>query len=190
MSRSNPLFSMSLHFITGNSGKFKEVQALIPAVEQIDLALEEIQELDSHKVIAHKLAQALQQQAGPLMVEDTSLVIDNWQGLPGPFIKWFLQALGPEGIWQLAQAAQATDATAKTSIGYANADGQITFFDGEVKGQLVAPRGNRGFGWDSLFQPVGSTKTFAEMTLEEKNQFSMRQQAVRKLAAFLQSASE
>lgn len=176
-----------LKFITGNPGKFKEIQSLIPDIEQLDLNLDEIQALDPQQVIAHKLQQALSQQAGPFLVEDTSLVLDRWQGLPGPLIKWFLKALGNDGFWQLAQAQPDTTATATTCLGYADAEGKLSFFEGTIKGKLVAPRGDRGFGWDSLFQPAGSDRTFAEMSLEEKHQFSMRKLAVVKLQAFLSS---
>lgn len=178
---------MPLSVVTGNQNKFQEIQSLISEVQQIDLELDEIQELDSHKVIAHKLQQALIQHAGPLIVEDTSLIIDSWNGLPGPLIKWFLKSLGVAGVWQLAQAANQTAATAKTCVGYADEAGTISFFEGEIKGQLVKPRGDRGFGWDMIFQPKGSTKTFAEMSLEEKNQFSMRKIAIQKLKDFLLS---
>lgn len=178
---------MSLFFITGNQSKYEEIRSLIPDVEQVDLKLEEIQELDPKQVIAHKLQQALTQHPGPLMVEDTSLVVDGWHGLPGPLIKWFLQALTLPGLWQLAHQSGQTMATARTCLGYADAAGQLSFFEGEVKGQLVEPRGERGFGWDALFQPAGFAKTFAEMTLVEKNQVSMRQIAARKLKTFLAS---
>ncbi|HEX7017880.1 MAG TPA: non-canonical purine NTP pyrophosphatase [Patescibacteria group bacterium] len=176
---------MPLTFITGNQGKFEEVKSLIPDVQQIDLELDEIQELDPQQVIAHKLTQALAHQPGPLIVEDTSLVVDDWNGLPGPLIKWFLKSVGNQGLWQMASGSGHTAATAKTCIGYADAQGNITFFEGEVKGRLAEPRGDRGFGWDNLFQPDGSDKTFAEMSLEEKNQFSMRQIAVLQLKTFL-----
>ncbi|MEK6845444.1 MAG: non-canonical purine NTP pyrophosphatase [Nanoarchaeota archaeon] len=51
---------------------------------------------------------------------------------------------------------------------------------------MVAPRGKTNFGWDPLFQPHGHTKTFAEMSAEEKNKFSMRRKALEKLKEFLE----
>lgn len=121
------------------------------------------------------------------MVEDTSLVVESLNGLPGPLITWFLKALGVEGLWKLVEPLAVKTAIAKTCIGYIDTQAVIHFFEGEVHGQLVEPRGEHGFGWDTLFQPDGSTQTFGEMTMEEKHQFSMRNLAVQELKAFLDS---
>lgn len=61
------------------------------------------------------------------------------------------------------------------------------YFEGTVEGSILKERhGEAGFGYDPIFQPKGHTKSFAEMTLEEKNKISHRGIAVRKLVAFLQ----
>ena len=61
---------------------------------------------------------------------------------------------------------------------------------GETRGEvLVQPRGAQKFGWDAWFQPTGSTKTFAEMTPDEKDAVSHRGKAYRKLADYLRGAS-
>jgi XTP/dITP diphosphohydrolase len=60
------------------------------------------------------------------------------------------------------------------------------FFEGICEGAIVSEkRGNSGFGYDPVFVPSGSKKTFAEMTIEEKNQYSHRKKAMDKLVAFL-----
>lgn len=65
-------------------------------------------------------------------------------------------------------------------------EGQEKIFDGICKGSIIAARrGSAGFGYDSIFIPDGSSKTFAEMTMEEKNYFSHRKRAIEKLTAFL-----
>ena len=58
-------------------------------------------------------------------------------------------------------------------------------YTGEVEGTIVPPRGDKNFGWDSIFQPLGSKKTFGEMTLKEKNQYSHRAEALKKLKHYL-----
>lgn len=66
--------------------------------------------------------------------------------------------------------------------------GSEHFFEGICNGQIIeAPRGDRGFGYDPVFVPEGSTKTFGEMTIEEKNEFNHRRKAADKLIHFLQS---
>lgn len=61
-------------------------------------------------------------------------------------------------------------------------------FEGICKGKIIEEqKGNEGFGYDPVFIPDGSTKTFAEMSMDEKNMFSHRKKATDKLIAFLQS---
>ncbi|HUK84847.1 MAG TPA: non-canonical purine NTP pyrophosphatase, partial [Candidatus Acidoferrum sp.] len=62
-------------------------------------------------------------------------------------------------------------------------------FKGESKGEITinecSPQGKPPFGFDPIFQPNGSEKSFAEMTIEEKNGFSHRAMAIRKFAKWL-----
>lgn len=168
---------MTLWFVTGNTGEVREVQALIPDVQRLDLDLPELQELDPHQVITAKLVEARKHHTGALLVEDTSLMLDGMGGLPGPFIKWFITAVGLEGVYALSKTFGAR-ATARTLLGYSDETNTMHFFEGSLSGMVVSPRGTSGFGWDAIFQPDGQEKTFAEMTAEEKNRFSMRRMAV------------
>jgi len=60
------------------------------------------------------------------------------------------------------------------------------YFEGICKGHIAYQmHGEKGFGYDPIFIPTGSTKSFAEMTMEEKNNFSHRQKAVTQLFSFL-----
>nr|WP_052568939.1 non-canonical purine NTP pyrophosphatase [Ktedonobacter racemifer] len=93
-------------FITGNKEKLREVRALIPAIQGIDMELPEIQEIDAHKIILAKLMEAKKHQSGSFIVEDTSLSLDAMNGLPGPLVKWFVKAIGIKGIYALAENLQ------------------------------------------------------------------------------------
>ena len=174
-----------LYFITGNAGKFLEINQIIPELEHLKLDLDEIQSLDPREVIEHKLAQAASQHDGEFIVEDTSLQLTCLQGLPGTFVKWFEQTIGIDGLAALAMKHEDRSAIAHVTIGYRNAAGEIHYFTGELEGDIVPPRGANKFGWNTIFQPVGERRTFAEMTIEEKNHISMRAIAARKLAAHL-----
>ncbi|MCK4649667.1 non-canonical purine NTP pyrophosphatase [Candidatus Pacearchaeota archaeon] len=175
---------VNLYFITGNRNKFVEAKSVIANVEQIDLDLPEIQEIDAHKIIEEKLKKAVENNSGEFFCEDTSLYINCLNGLPGPLIKWFLEALGVDGIYNLIEKYPDKSAVAKTIIGYINGN-NIAFFEGEVRGSIVSPRGESDFGWDKIFQPEDSEKTFGEMDLEEKNNFSMRKKALIRLKNYL-----
>ncbi len=67
-------------------------------------------------------------------------------------------------------------------------DGKEQFFEGEIKGQItLQPIGNGGFGYDPVFIPNGYDRTFAQMSLEEKNVISHRAIATQKLIQYLVS---
>jgi XTP/dITP diphosphohydrolase len=67
-------------------------------------------------------------------------------------------------------------------------DGKETKFEGICEGQIITEkRGQQGFGYDPVFIPAGSARTFAEMDMHEKNQYSHRKKATEKLVAFLNS---
>ncbi len=178
---------MELYFITGNEHKLEEFNSILSPeikVYQKDIELPEIQSIDSKEVIKFKLIEASKYQQGELLVEDTSLSLEalNWK-LPGPLIKWFVKALDRKGIFELANKAGLFGAEAKTMIGYSNGK-EILFFEGTIKGKIVKPKGESGFGWDPIFIPEGKTKTFAEMHSKEKNEISHRKRALEKFKEY------
>ncbi|MEH0157777.1 non-canonical purine NTP diphosphatase [Limibacter armeniacum] len=67
-------------------------------------------------------------------------------------------------------------------------DGTYHQFEGIAKGEIIEERtGDQGFGYDPIFKPNGYEKTFAQISLEEKNSISHRGKAVKKLVEFLSS---
>ncbi len=67
-------------------------------------------------------------------------------------------------------------------------EGENHFFKGKCEGTIIAtPTGNSGFGYDPIFMPLGSSKAFAEMTLDEKNTFSHRKHAIERMILFIVS---
>lgn len=177
---------MNLYFVTGNKRKVDEAREIFPEIEQFDIELDEIQDIDGAKVVEHKLRQARKNKNGALIVEDTSLYFDALNGLPGPLIKWFLKTVGNEGLYEIVSKLENTKAHAETIIGLITDNGSIHFFEGSLDGMIVSPRGMKGFGWDSIFQPDGHEKTFAEMLQDEKTGISMRRIAFNKLRDFIQ----
>lgn len=176
---------MKLYFITGNKNKFREIKALLPEVEQLDIDLPEIQTTDAREIIEAKLLEALKHKKGEFIIEDTSLYFDCLNGLPGPLIKWFMKALGNAGLYDITKKYGNPRAEAKTIIGYAKNQDELYFFEGAIKGKIIPPSGETKFGWDPIFQPDGFEKSFAEISEDEKNSISMRRQAVNKLKTFL-----
>lgn len=177
---------MKLYFITGNKNKLEEIRNIFSdlsdiEIENLNIDLPEIQELDSKKVILEKIDVAKKEGLKNIFVEDTSLCFDYLNGFPGPLIKWLYTTAGPQKISEMLKPNN--KATAIVSIGYY--DGKDThFFEGRIDGTIVTPRGDDRFAWDLIFMPNGYDKTFAEMTIEEKNKISMRQKAVLKFKEY------
>ncbi len=165
--------------ITGNPGKAREFAALL-GIEVAAAAAEltEVQALDVAQVAARKAADAFAQFGVPVLVDDTGLSIQAWNGLPGALVAWFLDTVGPQGILAMAAGLADRRATVTTALGYADAAG-VRIFQGAVSGSLAAePRGSNGFGYDAIFVPGSGNRTFAEMASQEKNQVSHRRLAV------------
>ncbi|MDD3032754.1 MAG: RdgB/HAM1 family non-canonical purine NTP pyrophosphatase [Candidatus Pacebacteria bacterium] len=166
--------------ITGNKNKVKEFEEILGfKIKSLSLDLEEIQEVDIEKVSEYKARKAYEKTKEPIIVEDIGLFFDELNGLPGALIKWFEKRLSYEEICNLIKKNR--KATAKICITYFNGK-KIKQFIGEIKGTISdKPRGENGFGWDCIFIPKGSEKTFAEMKKEEKNNISMRKIALEKM---------
>lgn len=174
-----------LYFLTGNENKLKEVKELIPEIDGLNIDVIEIQSINAEEIIKNKLIEARKQHNGIFIVEDTSLYLECLNGLPGPLIKWFLKTIGNEGLVKLAKFYHNNKAVAKCIVGFSDED-KIEFFEGSINGKIVDQKGENGFGWDKIFQPDGYEKTFAEMTIEEKNEISHRRIAFEKLKNYLQ----
>lgn len=165
--------------ITGNKGKAREYATLLGVdVDAVKVDLIEIQSLDVVEVVRYKTQDAYAKLGVPVLVDDTGLSLPAWNGLPGALVTWFLQSVGAQGILNMAVDVTDRSATVTTALGYADSTG-VQVFTGTLHGTLTAePRGDGGFGYDSIFVPSGSELTFAEMSSGQKNAISHRKLAV------------
>lgn len=178
---------MSLYFITGNEKKFTEAKAILPNICQLKIDLPEIQDIDAKKIIKEKIKEAFHHQTGEFIVEDTSLYFECLNGLPGPLIKWFIEKIGNDGLFNIVKKLGNNKAEARTIIAYAKRKNEVYYFQGLVKGIIVKPRIKSKFSWDPIFKPNNLTKTFAELSKQEKNKISMRRIAFDKLKKFIKT---
>jgi XTP/dITP diphosphohydrolase len=124
--------------------------------------------------------------------EDTGLEVDALGGDPGVHsARYAGEPISPENnIRKLLRAlADSTNRRARfiTVICLILEDGKY-FFEGRCEGQILrSPAGTEGFGYDPVFLPDGSFKSFAEMTAEEKNKFSHRRKAADLLITYLKT---
>lgn len=166
--------------ITGNTSKAEEYAILLLGVDidAVKVDLIEIQSLDVVEVVRHKTQDAYAKLRIPVLVDDTGLSLNAWNGLPGALVTWFLQSVGAQGILNMAVDVIDRSATVTTALGYADSAG-VQVFTGTLHGTLATkPRGDNGFGYDSIFVPSNSELTFAEMSGDGKNAMSHRKLAV------------
>lgn len=178
-------------FITGNKNKLDLLELYLgEPVDHHKIELDEIQSLDPKVVAEHKVRQAYALLQKPVLVDDVSLTLEALGRLPGTQIKWFLEELGPAGLARLASRLDSQRATA--SMIFALFDGHtVRYFGHSVSGRIAPePRtidSGLAFGWNEIFIPEGSDKTYAEMTADELRKFSHRAPAVEKLRSYLDS---
>lgn len=145
----------------------------------------EPQEDELERVVAQKLAQ-LPAGGGPALVEDSGLFVRSLGGFPGVYSNYAFRTVGLNGLLRLVEG-RPRQATFAAVIGWRAADGTTRLFRGEAEGHL-SPRalGHGGFGFDPIFVPRGSRKTFAELSPEEKNRTSHRGRALDALVRALE----
>ena len=116
---------------------------------------------DPIEIVTDKVKRAYQATGEPVIVEDVSAGLVDLQGLPGPFIKFFIKRLGQDALYQLAGKKDGAKAVVSCVVAYYDGKDLITAA-GEVPGTVVAPRGE-SFGFDVTFVPDGQTQTYGEM---------------------------
>ncbi|KAL8873424.1 MAG: hypothetical protein Q9174_001099 [Haloplaca sp. 1 TL-2023] len=176
-----------LHFITGNPNKLSEVRAILGDIVPLQTRSLDLVEIQGtiEEITKDKCRRAADTVQGPVLVEDTCLCFNALGGLPGPYIKWFLQTLGHQGLNNLLAAYEDKSAQAVCTFAYSEGPGQeARMFEGRITGIIVPARGSLNFGWDPIFEYMG--ETFAEMDKAKKNRVSHRFIALSKLKDWLQ----
>lgn len=183
----------TLYFITSNKGKVREatekLRTLGFSVVQKDLGYPEIQ-ADSLEEVAQQGIEHLQAKFHQtFMLEDAGLFIDALQGFPGVYSKYVFFTIGLPGILRLLDRMENRTAVFRSVYAYSEPGKKPVIVVGECTGMIsTEPRGQHGFGYDPLFIPKGVEKTFGEMTIDEKNQFSHRAKALEKLITELKDS--
>lgn len=189
---------LSITFVTGNAKKLEEVKLFFakssPGGDASELPFTlinqkiDLPELQGEpiEISREKCRLAAEHACGPVITEDTSLCFEALNGLPGPYIKWFLEKTGHDGLNNLLAAYEDKSAYAQTVFAFTAGPGEeVHVFDGRRAGKIVPARGALDFGWDPVFQPDCSEKTYAEMDKQEKNAISHRTASLQKLHTWL-----
>ena len=187
---------IELYLATQNKHKMEELSALLGSHFLIK-SISELGVLDDIPETGTTLAENSMQKAQFIadrfgvicLSDDSGLEVDCLGGLPGVYSARF--AGEPKNDLAnsnklLVDMSQYTDRSARfVTVLTFHQNGQFRQFEGEIRGEIVfSPRGSHGFGYDPLFQPENESRTFAEMTLSEKNAIAHRARALRKFQMF------
>jgi XTP/dITP diphosphohydrolase len=188
---------MKLIFATNNQHKVEEIRAVIGnkfellTLQEAGIGIDIPEPHDTLEANASEKSQTIYRMTGTsCFSEDTGLEVAALNGEPG--VKSARYAGDDRSFDQnidklLINLADKDDRSARfRTVVSVIIDGKETLFEGICEGTVIKERrGGKGFGYDPVFIPAGADKTFAEMTLEEKNLFSHRKKATEKLVAFL-----
>lgn len=120
------------------------------------------------------------------------MFVDALNGFPGPYAAYAYKTVGNQGLLRLMKNVKARSAHFESAVAYFSAESlSPACFHGEVIGEIADEerkgRDRSGFGFDPIFKPLNSSKTFAEMTIAEKNEHSHRARVFRKFAEWYKS---
>ncbi|MCS7104707.1 MAG: XTP/dITP diphosphatase [Thermofilaceae archaeon] len=178
-----------VYLVTKNAGKVREVEAVLNkygfSVSPIEARKEELQSDLLEHVAKYAAEQLIGKIPEPFIVEDSGLFINILNGFPGPYSAYVYKTIGTWGILKLMEGA--VDRGAKFVCAVALClNGRVHVFRGEVEGEIsIRARGDAGFGFDPIFVPFGYSKTFAEMSIEEKCMISHRAKALQLMVNYL-----
>ncbi|MFV8838704.1 non-canonical purine NTP diphosphatase [Salinimicrobium soli] len=188
---------MKLVFATNNENKIKEIAAMMPAHIELlslkDIGCEEDIPETSETIEGNALQKSsyVKEKYGyDCFADDTGLEVTALDGAPGVYSARYAgdEKDNQANMAKLLQELQGkTDRSArfKTVIAL-ELEGRQYTFTGICDGKIIfEQRGEKGFGYDPVFQPEGYSKTFAELDLQEKSEISHRGRATRKLIDFL-----
>ena len=187
---------IELYLATQNKHKIEELSALL-GNRFIIKSISELGVVDDIPETGKTLAENSRQKAQFIadrfgvtcLSDDSGLEVDCLGGLPGVFSARF--AGEPKNDLAnsnklIVEMSQYADRSARfVTVLTFHQNGQFYQFEGEIRGEIMlSPRGNQGFGYDPLFQPENESRTFAEMTLSEKNLIAHRARALHKFKTF------
>lgn len=188
---------LRLVFATHNQNKAREIQSIMPQGVHVlsldDIGCEEdIPEtgdtLEENALL--KVRYVYEKFGMNCFADDTGLLVDSLNGEPGVYSARYA---GPQKDSNdnmdllLSNLSDKNDRTARFKTVMALIlHGEEHLFIGTVEGKIIdAKKGAEGFGYDPIFEPENSGKTFAEISLEEKNKMSHRARALEKMIHFL-----
>ena len=192
---------MKLIFATNNPEKVKEIRAVIKndlqviSLKEAGINIDIPEPYDTLEDNARNKSRVIYELTGlDCFSEDTGLEVAALNGEPGVRSARYsgdknLPDANIEKLLINLAGIKDRSAQFRTIISVLT-NGKETQFEGICRGTILSEkRGNKGFGYDPVFVPEGSERSFAEMDLAEKNKYSHRKKAIEKLVSFLNNLS-
>lgn len=195
---------MKLLIATQNPGKKQEFRSLLSDLKNIEIVFLDDVNLTGFEFpeesgsTFHQNAQIKAQSLAeftniPSIADDSGLSITSLNGFPGVISARWLAGSDrdrSQGILSKLENEPDRSATFVCSICFFDpSKTEAVFFNGIQSGEIATSiQGNDGFGYDPIFIPDGENKTYAELGMENKNQFSHRAKALAKFKEFLQQS--
>ncbi len=182
-----------IYFVTGNRHKFEEASEIFSryglSLNWVNVDVEEIQNDSLIDVIiwkGYEISKILSDKL--FIVEDTGLFIKGLNGFPGVYSSYVYKSIGCKGILRLMEGIDDRSAYFLSYGLLYLKDNVFKVFRVKVDGYIsYEERGVHGFGFDPIFIPKGSDKTYAEMSLSLKNDFSHRGKLFNRIAKYILS---
>ncbi|MFQ5497363.1 MAG: XTP/dITP diphosphatase [Nitrosopumilus sp.] len=170
-----------LFFVSSNYHKFQEAKNILEPLG-INLVffksnLEEIQSNSLKEIAFQKAKDAFSKCKRPIIIEDDGLFIESLEGFPGPYSSYVFKTIGNKGILNLLHNNR--KAKFISIISFCD-DETLQSFEGKINGVISKSEKGKGWGYDPIFIPKNSKKTFAE--LNNKNELSHRYKALKKFS--------
>jgi XTP/dITP diphosphohydrolase len=182
---------LELSVVTENKAKGVEALSILASLgvkaRLVLMGKQEIQSESLEEIALHAARVAYATLRKPLLVDDSGLFIEALNGFPGPYSSYVYKKIGVRGILKLMSGEVNRRACFKTAVAVIIPPLEKVY-TGETCGEItLEPRGEHGFGFDPIFIPENSKRTYAEMTLEEKNRISHRYKAYKKMVEDLKT---
>jgi XTP/dITP diphosphohydrolase len=184
-------------FATNNVNKFNEAREVLAkrriSIGMLRIKPSEIQSESLEEIAQASVAEAFERYKLPMVVEDAGLFVDALNGFPGPYAAYAYRTIGNKGLLKLVETVDNRKARFKSVVAFLSSEFKSPLcFEGMVRGEIVHKErkasNKMGFGFDPIFKPDNSDKTFAQMDVVEKCKRSHRAAAFRKFAEWYKNS--